>query len=338
MPNRLASARSSYLRSAASQPVDWFPWGEEAFSKAKREDKPILLDIGAVWCHWCHVMDHESYEDAEVARLINDRFVAVKLDRDERPDVDARYQMAVSAITGQGGWPLTGFLTPEGRLFFGGTYFPPDGKWGRPGFKTVLSDVADYYAEKRENALADARRLSEALARHADAVRPGVLSPPLLDQASAAMLAHHDPVNGGFGHAPKFPHPSGVDFLLPRPEGREPALLTLSRMTHGGIHDHVGGGFHRYSTDAAWTIPHFEKMLYDNAALLSSYALAFRATNDPAFEATSRGIVGWMDGVLADRKRGGFGASQDADVGPEDDGSYFTWTQEELAAALDPTE
>ncbi|HLW48387.1 MAG TPA: thioredoxin domain-containing protein [bacterium] len=340
MPNHLAGARSAYLRSAAHQPVDWYPWGNAAFERAHAEDKPILLDIGAVWCHWCHVIDRESYDDAETAAVINANFVAVKVDRDERPDVDVRYQNAVSAIAGQGGWPLTAFLTPDGRVFFGGTYFPPDGAHGRPGFKQVLHSVAEFYRTHRDQAHGYAGELYQALHRLGDARGSGeVLAPALIDAAVADITRQFDAVYGGFGGAPKFPHSSAVELLLRRhARTAEPDLLsvvtrTLDRMGRGGVYDQLGGGFHRYSVDAAWIVPHFEKMLYDNAGLLANYAHAYRATGVSLFRDVAAGIVSYVRGTLMDAD-GGFYTSQDADISLHDDGDYYTWTRDEAAAAL----
>ena len=341
MPNRLAGARSAYLKSAAHQPVDWYPWGDAAFDRARAEDKPILLDIGAVWCHWCHVIDRESYDNPETAAIINADFVAVKVDRDERPDVDVRYQNAVSAITGQGGWPLTAFLTPDGRVFFGGTYFPPDSMGGRPGFKQVLRSVAEFYRTRRDQAHGYAAELYQALHRLGDARGSGeVLAPALVDAAVTDITRQFDPIHGGFGSAPKFPHSSAVELLLRR-HGRtgDPALLsivvrTLEKMARGGVYDQLGGGFHRYSVDAAWIVPHFEKMLYDNAGLLANYARAYGASEIPLFRDVAAGVVGYVRGTLTDAAEGGFYTSQDADISVHDDGDYYTWTKEEADAAL----
>jgi len=336
-PNRLAKETSTYLKGAARQPVDWFPWGEEAFARAKAEDKPILLDVGAVWCHWCHVIDHESYEDPEVARIINERFVAVKVDRDERPDVDARYQSAVNAISGQGGWPLTAFLTPDGKVFYGGTYFPPKDAYGRPSFTRILLAVSDHYKKERADAINTADSLHQALAeRRGLHLHEADVNEPLLKDGIDGLKGEFDPVNGGFGNAPKFPHPGTMEFLLARyhrtkEDGlRNVITRTLTGMARGGVYDQVGGGFHRYSTDAMWIVPHFEKMAYDNAALLSNYAKAWALFHDPLFKETADGIVRWTDEVLRDPARGGFAASQDADVGPGDDGDYFTWTLKDV--------
>jgi len=342
--NRLADASSAYLRGAAHQPVDWHPWSAEAFSRAQREDKPILLDIGAAWCHWCHVLDHESYEDPEVANIINERYIAIKVDRDERPDVDARFQHAISAISGQGGWPLTGFLTPEGKAFFGGTYFPPVDAHGRPSFKRVLLSVAQYYQDQKADALKAADDLHRQLATASGTRAEGQVEPALLSRAIESLGQAFDMANGGFGTLPKFPHPGALELLLRRyARAREEWVLTmvartLEKMARGGMHDQLGGGFHRYSTDARWIVPHFEKMLYDNAGLLTNYLHGFQATGNPDFRAVAEDTVEFMATVFAGAAPGGFAGSQDADLGPEDDGSYFTWTPEEAAAVVTPEE
>ena len=343
--NRLATEASAYLRSAGDQPVEWYPWGEEAFAKARAEDKPILLDIGAVWCHWCHVIDHESYEDPEVAKIINERFVPVKVDRDERPDVDARYQSAVQAISGQGGWPLTAFLTPNGKVFYGGTYFPPRDMYGRPSFKRILLTVSDHYRKERADAINTAESLHQALAeRRGLHVHAGEATEALLKGLVDGLKGQFDPVNGGFGSAPKFPHPGTMEFLLARyrrtrEDGlRNMIVRTLTGMARGGVYDQVGGGFHRYSTDGMWIVPHFEKMAYDNAALLSNYAKAWALFRDPLFKEAAEGIVAWTNEVLSDPVNGGFYTSQDADVGPGDDGDFFTWTLKEVQGVCSPEE
>jgi len=341
--NQLGHAASSYLRSARHQPVDWQPWGEAAFARAQAEDKPILLDIGAVWCHWCHVMDGESYEDPEIAEIINRHFVAVKVDRDERPDVDARYQVAVSAISGQGGWPLTAFLTPDGRPYFGGTYMPRDTRYGRPGIKSVLMAMAQVWRERRGDALETAGSVMAAIEQNENfAGRGGALSLALVEKITQSIVTQFDPRNGGFGSQPKFPHPAALDLLLQvaltrrNEDALRAFIVTLEKMARGGVYDQLAGGFHRYSVDEQWVVPHFEKMLYDNTELLRNYVHAvqsFGARED--FLTTAREIVGWLDKTMTDRERGGFYASQDADVGMDDDGDYFTWTLEEARAVLD---
>jgi len=344
-PNRLASSASSYLRSAAHQPIDWHEWGDAAFARARAEDKPILLDIGAVWCHWCHVIDRESYENPEIAAIINREFVAVKVDRDERPDVDARYQSAISAISGQGGWPLTGFLTADGKPFFGGTYFPPEDAMGRPGFRRILVTIADAYRTQRDKVMESAAALAEAVAKaesFGDA--RGKLDARLVDDMVDTIVRGFDLRNGGFGRAPKFPHPAALDLLLERYQAtREPHLRTvveetLRKMAQGGVYDQLAGGFHRYSVDERWLVPHFEKMSYDNSELLKNYLHAWQVTQDSLFRETAEGIIGWVNEVLSDQARGGFYTSQDADVSLDDDGDYFTWTLDEVNFALPPQE
>ncbi len=343
MANHLSSSQSAYLRSAAHQPVHWFSWSEAAFAAARARDVPVLLDIGAVWCHWCHVMDRESYENPAIAEILNQQFVCVKVDRDERPDVDLRYQRAVQAFTGQGGWPLTAFLTPEGQVFFGGTYFPPEGRWGRPGFPEVLQSVAHSWRTSRDRLEEQASALRKALIEDAKGAAPGTLDVAALDRAEERIATLYDPTHGGFGRAPKFPHPTGLRFFLHRwsdaPTEQRRAIVshTLHALANGGVHDHIGGGFHRYSTDREWIVPHFEKMLYDNAELLRIYCDAHAALGEPAFAATARGVVRWVREVMAD-PLGGYAASQDADVGLDDDGDYFTWTREEVAEVLSGAE
>ncbi len=340
MTNRLGSALSAYLQSAAHQPIHWYPWSAEAFAEAARADRPILLDIGAVWCHWCHVMDGESYEDAAIAEFLNQHFVCIKVDRDERPDVDARYQRAVQAITSQGGWPLTAFLTPAGLVFYGGTYFPPDGKYGRPGFRAVLEQVRNVYHTQRGRVEQQAQTLRRLLDEQLDESAPGQPSAALLVEATEAIAGLFDPTHGGFGSQPKFPHPAAVSYMLERwhdtgdEVARDIAEQTLTAMARGGIHDQLAGGFHRYSVDAEWMVPHFEKMSYDNSELLKAYLDGFLAFGREEFAETARGIVRWVREVLADPE-GGYAASQDADVGLHDDGDYFTWTLDEAAAAID---
>ena len=340
---RLARSASPYLRSAAHQPVEWYEWGEEAFARARAEDKPILLDIGAVWCHWCHVIDRESYEDPGLAAIINKHFVPVKVDRDERPDVDARYQTAISAVSGQGGWPLTGFLLSDGRPFYGGTYFPPQDAMGRPSFRRVLESIAEAFQTRRDEVEKAAGALVGAVQQaEIFAGARGSWTPALINDLTDSILQHFDPHHGGFGSGPKFPHSAAIDLLLERYQAtREPQLLlaaqtTLEKMARGGVYDQLGGGFHRYSVDERWLVPHFEKMSYDNSELLKNYLHGYAVTRNPLFRETALGIIRWVDTVLSDREHGGFYASQDADISLDDDGDYFTWTLDEVRAVLSP--
>ncbi|MGA7380997.1 MAG: thioredoxin domain-containing protein, partial [Terriglobales bacterium] len=339
--NSLSKASSAYLRSAMHQPIQWREWGEEAFAVAQRENKPILLDIGAVWCHWCHVMDRESYDSPEIAQIVNERFVAVKVDRDERPDIDSRYQVAVSSISGQGGWPLTAFLTPDGKPFYGGTYFPPGDSYGRPSFKRVLLSIANAYHEKNVDVMEQAKMVESAISQaESFAGKGGDFSPAVIDAIVKSALEMYDPQNGGFGSAPKFPHPAMLDLLIDRyvPSGdealRDVFVSTLEKMARGGVYDQLAGGFHRYSVDERWVVPHFEKMCYDNSELLKNYVHAYQATGLEFFAEVARDIIRWMDEWLSDRERGGFYASQDADLSMDDDGDYFTWTLAETRAVL----
>ncbi len=352
--NRLKDSASPYLRSAAHQPIDWHEWGDAAFARAQSEDKPILLDIGAVWCHWCHVIDRESYENAEIAKIINEHFVAVKVDRDERPDVDSRYQSAVSAISGQGGWPLTGFLLSDGKPFFGGTYFPPEDQMGRPGFRRVLLAVADSYRNKRAELERAANSLAAAVSQAE--VFTGARAEfdlSVVDAQIKSMTQLFDIKNGGFGRAPKFPHSSAIDLILERyQQTKEKHLLamaetTLEKMARGGVYDQLAGGFHRYSVDERWLVPHFEKMSYDNSELLKNYVHASQVSSlahpeDPSgqslFITVAENIVSWVNKVLSDQEAGGFYASQDADYSLDDDGDYFTWTVDEVHDVLTPEE
>ena len=340
-PNSLAHASSSYLRSAMHQPIHWHEWGPEPFEKAKRENKPILLDIGAVWCHWCHVMDRESYEDPDIAAIINEHFIAIKVDRDERPDVDSRYQSAVQSISGQGGWPLTGFLTPEGKPFYGGTYFPPTDGHGRPSFRRVLLTLSQAYREKNADVMESAESVMAAVSQSESfAGKSGSLRPNLIDSTVESAVKLYDAEHGGFGSSPKFPHPSAVDVLLQRyVETREASLLgivtsSLEKMALGGVYDHLAGGFHRYSVDEHWIVPHFEKMSYDNSELLKNYVHTWQITHNEIFAGVARDIIRWMDEWLTDREHGGFYGSQDADYSLDDDGDYFTWTLREAQSVL----
>ncbi|HXO34340.1 MAG TPA: thioredoxin domain-containing protein [Candidatus Acidoferrales bacterium] len=339
--NSLARASSAYLRSAMHQPVQWHEWSEDAFASARRENKPMLLDIGAVWCHWCHVMDRESYDDPEVAAIVNEHFIAVKVDRDERPDIDSRYQAAVSAVSGQGGWPLTAFLTPDGKPFYGGTYFPPSDGYGRPSFKRVLLSIANAYKEKNGDVMEQARMVESTIAQaESFAGRSGRVSASSITTIQESAFKMFDAQYGGFGQSPKFPHPSALDVLIERYARTQDANLrnvivtTLEHMANGGVYDQLAGGFHRYSVDERWVVPHFEKMCYDNSELLKNYVHAYQATGSERFANVARDIIRWMDEWLSDRQRGGFYASQDADISMDDDGDYFTWTLDEARAVL----
>jgi uncharacterized protein len=339
--NSLARASSAYLRSAMHQPVQWHEWSEAAFASARRENKPMLLDIGAVWCHWCHVMDRESYDDPEVAAIVNEHFIAVKVDRDERPDIDSRYQAAVSAVSGQGGWPLTAFLTPDGKPFYGGTYFPPSDGYGRPSFKRVLLSIANAYKEKNSDVMEQAKMVESTIAQaESFAGRSGRVSASIITTIQESAFKMFDAQHGGFGQAPKFPHPSALDLLIERYARTKDANLrnvivtTLEHMANGGVYDQLAGGFHRYSVDERWVVPHFEKMCYDNSELLKNYVHAYQATGSEFFAQVSLDIIRWMDEWLSDRQRGGFYASQDADISMDDDGDYFTWTLDEARTVL----
>lgn len=343
--NSLAKASSAYLRSAMHQPIHWHEWGEEAFAVAQLENKPILLDIGAVWCHWCHVMDRESYDNPEIANIVNERFVAIKVDRDERPDIDSRYQVAVSAVSGQGGWPLTAFLTPDGKPFYGGTYFPPDDQYGRPSFRRVLLSISDAYREKNGDVAEQAKLVEGAITQAESlAAGKGEVSADTIDAIVQSALKMFDARNGGFGHAPKFPHPAMLDLLIEQyvrtgnEQLRDVFVTTLEKMARGGVYDQLAGGFHRYSVDERWIVPHFEKMCYDNSELLKNYVHAHQATGSQFFADVARDIIRWMDEWLSDRERGGFYASQDADYSLDDDGDYFTWTLPEAQSALSEEE
>jgi uncharacterized protein YyaL (SSP411 family) len=361
--NSLSRASSAYLRSAMHQPIQWHEWGPEAFETARRENKPMLLDIGAVWCHWCHVMDRESYDDAEIAAIVNEHFIAVKVDRDERPDIDSRYQAAVQAVSGQGGWPLTAFLTSDGKPFYGGTYFPPNEGYGRPSFRRVLLSIANAYKEKHGDVVEQAAMVENAIAQSESfAGRSGRISANIITAIQDSAAKMFDPRNGGFGSAPKFPHPSALDLLIERygrsrqkelrsagqPGAAVPAeddsplrqliVTTLEHMARGGVYDQLAGGFHRYSVDERWVVPHFEKMIYDNSELLKNYIHAYQATGQEFFAEVARDIIRWMDEWLSDREHGGFYASQDADINMDDDGDYFTWTLDEVKAVLNGDE
>ena len=335
MPNRLANETSPYLLQHRDNPVDWYPWGEEALARARDEDKPLLVSIGYSACHWCHVMAHESFENPEIAWEMNERFVCVKVDREERPDLDAIYMTAVQAIAGQGGWPLNVFLTPEGLPFYGGTYWPPEDRRGMPGFPKVLAAVSDAYQNRKDETLESAEQVSSFLDRAMRGLpSPNRVSPETLDEAFRALLPAFDDVNGGFGRAPKFPQASVIDFLLRyakrthAPEAEEMVRLTLDKMAAGGVHDQIGGGFHRYAVDAVWLVPHFEKMLYDNAQLALLYLDAYRAFRDPGHRRVAERM---LDYVLREMTspEGGFYAAEDADSEGEE-GRFYVWTAAEV--------
>ena len=336
--NRLIYETSPYLLQHAHNPVDWYPWGPEALAKARQEDKPILLSVGYAACHWCHVMERESFENEAIAQVMNELFVCIKVDREERPDLDAVYMNAVQALTGHGGWPMTVFLTPDGRPFFGGTYYPPEDRHGMPGFPRVLLSVAQAYRERPGDVERSASQITDHLRQSHDLRAPGDLTPELLDQAARGLARNFDAQNGGFGGAPKFPPAMALDFLLRhwRRTGNERSLemveFTLAKMARGGIYDHLGGGFHRYSVDAIWLVPHFEKMLYDNALLTRAYLHAYQATGKAFYR---RVVEETIDYILRDMTDplGGFYSTEDADSEGEE-GKFYVWTPAEIEEVI----
>ncbi len=350
--NRLIDETSPYLLQHAHNPVDWYPWGEEALAKARKEDKPIFLSIGYSACHWCHVMEHESFENTTVAALMNARYVSIKVDREERPDLDAIYMDAVISMTNSGGWPMSVFLTPEGQPFYGGTYYPPEPRYGMPSFTQVLHSVADAYEKRRGEVLGQAVRLTEAMQRTAFlSAQDDEIGTELLDEAVAQLHQSFDDEDGGFGSQPKFPQPMTLDFLMAyvartnqsaAAAAMDPldalymAETTLTKMAHGGIYDQLGGGFHRYSVDRVWLVPHFEKMLYDNSQLLRSYLHAWQLTDRPLYRQV---VEETIDYILREMTAptGGFYSTQDADSEGEE-GKFFVWTPSEIEQILDAHE
>jgi len=343
--NRLANEKSPYLLQHANNPVDWYPWGDEAFEKSARENKPIFLSIGYSTCHWCHVMEHESFEDQATAAVLNQYFVPVKVDREERPDVDRVYMLFVQASTGSGGWPMSVWLTPERKPFYGGTYFPPDNRFGRPGFRAILQSLAQSWKDDRTRMEESGARVVEQLKEYAaQGSGKGEAGKEALDSAFYGFRRMFDSRLGGFGGAPKFPRPSVHNFLLryyaaaKNEEALDMVLLTLREMAKGGMNDQLGGGFHRYSVDERWFVPHFEKMLYDQAQIATSYLEAFQITRDGQYAAAARDVFSYVQRDLT-HPDGGFFSAEDADSeagGVKREGAFYVWSREELVETLGP--
>ena len=338
-PNFLIDEKSPYLQQHALNPVEWRPWGEEAFKKARNDGKPIFLSIGYSTCHWCHQLAHESFEDGAVAAIINKNFIPIKVDREERPELDAYYMKAVQAMTGGGGgWPLSVFLTPALKPFYGGTYFPPEPRYDMPSFRQVLEFVSKVWKDKKSEIMENAEQIAKAISDDLSRTGRSELSSKLLDDGYGELVSSFDPEHGGYGGSPKFPLPLSSAYLLRyhHRTGRELALRcvtkTLDQMMAGGIRDHVGGGFHRYSTDRVWLVPHFEKMLYDNAQLAKLYTETYQATGKQEYATTARETLAWMLGEMR-HEDGGFYSAQDADT-KEGEGIYYTWTPPEVRKVL----